>query len=160
MPENPLLSMQFRVPFDRIRAADIEPAVGELLAQARERLAGIAAEPGERTFANTMAALDVMTEPLEYAIGVVRHLESVATTPELRAAFNAVQPAVSAFYSGIPLDAGLWLGIKAYAATSESGQLTGERRRFLRKTVETFRRHGADLDPAAKRRLEELDRKN
>ena len=149
--------MQFRVPFDRIREAHIEPAVGELLAQARERLAALAAEPGERTFANTMAALDVMTEPLEYAIGIVRHLESVATTPELRAAFNAVQPAVSAFYSGIPLDAGLWRGLKAYAATSESGKLTGERRRFLRKTVETFRRHGADLDPAGKRRLEELD---
>jgi oligopeptidase A len=157
MPENPLLSMQFRVPFDRLTAAAIEPAIGELLAQSRERLAAIAAEPGERTFTNTMAALDVMAEPLEYAMGIVRHLESVATTPELRAAFNAVQPAVSGFYSGIPLDAGLWRGIKAYAATGESGQLAGERRRFLQKTVESFRRHGADLDPAGKRRLEELD---
>ena len=149
--------MQFRVPFDRLTAAAIEPAIGELLAQSRERLAAIAAEPGERTFTNTMAALDVMAEPLEYAMGIVRHLESVATTPELRAAFNAVQPAVSGFYSGIPLDAGLWRGIKAYAATGESGQLAGERRRFLQKTVESFRRHGADLDPAGKRRLEELD---
>ena len=33
----------------------------------------------------------------------------------------------------------------------------GERRRFLRKTVESFRRHGADLDPAGKKRLEEID---
>ena len=41
-------------------------------------------------------------------MGVVRHLESVATYPELRAAYNAVQPEVSAFYSGIPLNAGLW----------------------------------------------------
>ena len=93
--------------------ADVEPAIAELLAAARTRLAAIAAEPGERTFANTMVALDTMTEPLEYAMGVVRHLESVATTPELRAAFNAVQPSVSAFYSGIPLDAGLWRGVKS-----------------------------------------------
>ena len=154
---NPLLTIQFRVPFDRIGAAEVEPAMGELLAQARALLAAIAAEPGERTFANTMLALDVMTEPLDYAMGVVRHLETVATTPELRAAFNAVQPSVSAFFSGIPLDAGLWQGIKAFAGTAESAQLTGERRRFLEKTVENFRRHGADLEPAGKKRLEELD---
>ena len=90
-------------------------------------------------------------------MGVVRHLESVATYPELRAAFNAAQPEVSAFYTGIPLDAGLWSNIKAYAATPEAAQLTGARRRFLHKTIETFRRHGADLDPAGKKRLEEID---
>src|ERR1039458_10903303 len=91
-----------------------------------------------------MLALDVMPEPLDYAMGVVRHLESVATTPELRAAFNAVQPAVSAFYSGIPLDAGLWRGIQAFAGTPESARLAGERRRFLGKTVENFRRHRSE----------------
>ena len=65
-------------------------------------------------------ALDTMTERLEYAMNVVRHLESVATTPELRAAFNAVQPKVSAFYSSLPLNEGLWNAIKRYAATAEA----------------------------------------
>jgi oligopeptidase A len=88
---------------------------------------------------------------------VVRHLESVATYPELRAAFNAAQPEVSAFYTGISLDAGLWRNIKAYAATGEAAQLTGPRRRFLHKTIDSFRRHGADLEPAGKKRLEEID---
>ena len=32
-----------------------------------------------------MRALDDLTEPLDWAMGVVRHLESVATYPELRA---------------------------------------------------------------------------
>jgi len=49
-------------------------------------------------------------------VSVVRHLESVATYPELRAAYNAVQPPVSAFYSGIPLNDGLWRAIKKLAA--------------------------------------------
>ncbi len=76
-------------------------------------------------------------------MAVVRHLESVATSPELRAAYNAVQPDVSAFYSVIPLDAELWTLLKAYRATAEGGTLTGVRRRFLDKTIEGFRRHGA-----------------
>jgi len=154
---NPLLSVEFQVPFHRIRAEMVEPAISQLIEESRARLASIAAGPEVRTFANTMAALDEMTEPLDYAMGLVRHLESVATTPELRAAHNAVQGPVSAFYSGIPLGSGLWLGVKAYAAMPEAALLAGERRRFLDKTVETFRRHGADLDPEGKKRLEELD---
>ena len=61
-----------------------------------------------------------MTERLDFAMSVVRHLESVATTPELRAAFNAVQPKVSAFYSSLPLNEGLWKAIQRYAATAEA----------------------------------------
>jgi oligopeptidase A len=154
---NPLLHEEFRIPFDRIRAAHVAPAAAELLAQARVRLEIVAHLAGERTYQNTMDALDRLTEPLDYAMGVVRHLESVATYPELRAAFNAVQPEVSAFYSGIPLHHELWEGIKSYAATPEGQAATGERRRFLHKTIETFRRHGADLDAAGKKRLEEID---
>ncbi len=154
---NPLASIQFRVPFDRIRAADIEPAVAALLGEARERLEAIATLPGERTFDNTMRALDELTESLDFTMSVVRHLELVATNPELRAAVNAVQADVSAFETGIPLHQGLWGGIRRYSITGEAAGLTGERRRFLTKTMERFRRHGADLDPAGKRRLEEID---
>jgi oligopeptidase A len=154
---NPLLTSRFRIPFDRIRAEHVEPAIGELLREARARLEALAAAPGPRTFDNTMHVLDELTEPLDYAMEVIRHLEAVATTPELRAALNAVQPEVSAFYSGIPLHEGLWKGLKEFAATPEGSSLTGPRRRFLVKTMDAFRRHGAELDPAGKKRLEALD---
>src|SRR5437764_844774 len=103
-----------------------------------------------------MRSLDILTESLDYAMGVVRHLESVATYPELRAAFNAVQPEVSAFYTGIPLNAQLWQAIKTFGETGQAAALQGARKRFLRKTMDTFRRHGADLDAAGKKRLEEI----
>jgi len=154
---NPLLEVRFRIPFDSIRAEHVEPAITELVRRARERLAALGESAGPRTYDNTMRALDYLTEPLDWAMGVVRHLESVATYPELRAAFNAVQPEVSAFYTGIPLNAALWANIKSFAATSEAAALAGERRRFLDKTIDTFRRHGADLEEAGKKRLEGLD---
>ncbi len=154
---NPLLTVTFHIPFDRIKAEHVQPAATELLSQARERLDALAAGQGERTFDNTMHPLDCLTEPLDYAMGVVRHLEAVATYPELRAAFNAAQPEVSAFYSSIPLHGELWNTMKAFAATPEAQRLTGERRRFFTKTMDSFRRHGADLDPAGKKRLEEID---
>src|SRR5215467_2774417 len=151
--ENPLLREAFCIPFDRIKAEHVEPAVAELLKGARERLSQLSANNGANSYGQVMHPLDRLTEPLDYAMGIVRHLESVATYPELRAAFNGVQPEVSTFYSGIPLHAGLWTAVKAYAAGDEARSLTGERRRYLDKTVESFRRHGADLDAAGKKRL-------
>src|SRR5205085_7229318 len=140
--------IQFPVPFDRIKAEHIEPAVKELLTGARARLdaLGSNSSPKPLQFDATLMELDSMTDRLDYAMGVVRHLESVATYPELRAAYNAVQPDVSAFYTGIPLHQGLWRGIKAYADSGEVTALSGECRRYLRKTMDAFRRHGAELE--------------
>jgi oligopeptidase A len=90
-------------------------------------------------------------------MGVVAHLEAVANTPELRAAFNAVQPEVSAFNSSIILSAGVWSALKGYARTAEAAALTGTRKRFLEKTLADFRRNGADLDAAGKERLSAID---
>src|SRR5580700_6092358 len=154
---NPLQSLPFRIPFDRIRAEHVEPAMKELLRDARQRIDALAADPEPRTFDNTLAALDQITEPLDDAMAVVRHLESVATYPELRAAYNAVQPSVSEFQSNILLHEGLWKTIQRYAATVEAKNLTGTRRRFLQKTIDDFKRHGAGLDPAGKARLAEID---
>jgi oligopeptidase A len=148
---NPLLEISFRVPFDKIEASDVEPAVDALLAAAHKRLDETIVDP------RPLHALDTMTENLDYAMSVVRHLESVATTPELRAAFNAVQPKVSMFYSSLPLNEALWKSMQAYAATEEAHSLTGAMRRYLTKTMDAFKRHGAELDPPGKARLKEID---
>jgi oligopeptidase A len=148
---NPLLEIQFRVPFDKIHPEHVEPAIDELLADAARRL--------ENTIGSErpLHALDTMTERLDYAMNVVRHMESVATTPALRAAYNAVQPKVSAFYSSIPLNENLWKAIQRYATTQEAHSLVGTMKRFLTKTIDSFKRHGAELDPAGKVRLQEIN---
>jgi oligopeptidase A len=154
---NPLLELRLPIPFGEVRAEHIGPGLRALIAQARERLEAIAAAPGERTYANTLAALDRASETLDWAAGIAGHLESTTTTPPLREAWNDVQPDLSAFYSSIPLHAGLWRRLREYAATEDARRLEGVRARFLEKTLDNFRRHGADLDPAGKKRLELID---
>jgi oligopeptidase A len=154
---NPLLQIQFQIPFDQIRADNVEPAIGELLQQAREELDALTSDPSPRTFANTLQRLDHLTERLDYAMQIVRHLEGVATTPQLRAAYNAVQPNVSEFYSSLPLNEALWQAVLSYSRTEEARGLTGVRKRFLEKTLDNFRRHGAELDAEGKKRIAELD---
>ena len=105
--ENPLLSYRFDVPFDAIRPSTSSPPSTRCWRAPARASRRSASASGPRTYENTLGALDDATEELEHAMAVVGHLEAVATTPALREAYNAVQPKVSAFYAGIPLDASL-----------------------------------------------------
>jgi oligopeptidase A len=155
--QNPLTEIHFKIPFDEIRAEHVEPAMAELLNEARAHQKALAASTGQRTFENTLGALERLTEKLDYAMKVVGHLEGVATYPELRAAWNAVQPEVSAYYTNIVLDPGLWRILKEFAATDEAAKLTGAKKRLLTKTLHAFRTNGAELDDAGKAKLSEID---
>ncbi|MCY4587394.1 MAG: M3 family metallopeptidase [Bryobacterales bacterium] len=154
---NPLLEIKFKIPFDQIKAEHVEPAVDALIAEAQQNIDAIAADPDPRTYDNTLRALEGAVETLEYAMSVVSHLESVATYPELRDAYNTVEPKVSAFDSKIPLNEALWKQIKRFSETEEAALLCGSRARFLKKTLDKFRRSGADLDEGGKARLNELN---
>ena len=154
---NPLLELSsIRIPFDAIEAEHVRPAVRALLTEARTAVEAVGRET-ELTYARTLGALEEATERLELAMGVVSHLESVATTPALREAYNEIRPEVSAFYSAIPLDPKLYAVLDAYEKTDEAAALDPIRRRHVDKTLDDFRRHGAALDDAGKKRLEALD---
>jgi len=157
LTETPLLTARFPIQFDAVKSEQIEPVIAQLLETVKARVAAIGGAGVPRTYRDIILALDTATEPLDFAMSIVRHLESVTTTPELRAAHNAVQEPVSVFYTSIPLDERLWAAVKAVDESVDKSTLEPVHRRFLKKTVTGFRRAGADLDPAGKAKLEELD---
>jgi oligopeptidase A len=154
---NPLLSVRFPIQFDAVKAEQVEPAVHQLLDLVKGKIAEISGPNVPRTYQDIIMALDTATEPLDFAMGIVRHLEAVATTPALRDAHNAVQEPVSVFYTSIALDEKLWSAVKAVDQSVDKTKLEPVHRRYLKKTVTGFRRAGADLDAAGKQKLEELD---
>src|SRR5262245_47872410 len=151
---NPLLAISHPIRFDSIRAEHVEPAIDRLLADSRERLAVLEQHQGPQTYEATLLAFEESTLALERAMTVVAHLEAVATTPELRAAYNAVQPKVSALMSSIPLSPGLFQMLTGFANTDTARALDATRARFLRKTLDWFKREGAGLAREDKLRLE------
>src|SRR5262245_27877811 len=117
LKDNPLLVTKLPIQFDAVKAEHVEPAIELLLKQMYERLNDLGHVPP--TYRDILLTLDQMTEPLDFAMALVRHLESVVTTQELRAAHNAVQEPVSLFYTSIPLNENLW---KAVQAVDRSGE--------------------------------------
>lgn len=153
--ENPLLKIQFEIPFSRIEPSHLEPAIDQLIAEADRAIDAIGDGPID--YDHTLGALEDATETLEWAMTIAGHLESVATTPALREAYNAITPKVSAFYSGIPLREKLYEALQRFAKTEEAKTLTPTRKRLLDKTLDDFKRHGAELPPEGKARLRAID---
>jgi len=153
---NPLLSREMPLAFGRIAPEHVVPAIRHALAEAERELEELVAEPGPRTYANTLARLEDIGERLGRVIRPVAHLVAVVNTTELRAAYEEVLPEFSAFYARLPLDPRLWQAVRDFAETDEARSLSGVRARHLEKTVLAFRRAGADLPPEQKARVEEL----
>ena len=154
---NPLMQLGFEIPFDEVEAVHVQPAVDALLADAQAAVDAIAESEAPRTYANTLGALEEATEQLERAMSVVDHLESVATTEALRAAYNATRPRVSAFWSELAMNDGLYQAMRAFAATDDARALPPTEKRFLDKTLDDFRRHGAELSPEDKDKLQAIE---
>ncbi|MBT8454195.1 MAG: M3 family metallopeptidase [Deltaproteobacteria bacterium] len=154
---NPLIHVGFEIPFDQIEAAHVEPAIDELLTKARSAVDEIVTNDAPRSYANTLLAVEQATEMLERASTVVGHLESVASSEELRTAYNATHPKVSAFWSELAMNDGLYQAIVAFAQTEEAAALPATEKRFLKKTLDDFRRHGAELGPEDKAKLREIE---
>src|SRR5581483_106564 len=98
--ENPLLALQPLPPFTDIRAEHVEPAVRSLLEQNRARIAELTALP-EPTFADLVEPLEDMHHRLSRVWSPVSHLNAVINSPELRAAYNACLPLLSAYQTDL-----------------------------------------------------------
>ncbi len=148
MSENPLLEIRYDIPFSRIQPQHVEPAIKTLLAEAEAELEALLRVQGPRTLENTLRPLDRLGERLFFAFNLVAHLESVASTPELRAAYKAVIPSVTAFSTRVQLSSELYKALKELAESPAAQQLSPDWARFLKLRLDKFRRRG----PTCRRR--------
>jgi len=149
---NPLLSFDDLPLFDQVQPGHIEPAINALLAQADTALATVTQAEFEVSWNAIARVLDVATERLSRAWGTVSHLNSVADTPELRAAYNAALPKITEFYTRLGADERLFAKYKAIDATT----LTPEQRQAHRNALRNFVLGGAELQGTDRTRFAEI----
>ena len=148
-PDNPLLDFSGLPRFDAVQPEHVAPAVDTLLARADAALSTVTA-PGFAPEWHAIArVLDVATEHLSRAWGVVSHLNSVADTPELRAAYNAALPRVTDFWTRLGADERLYALYKAI----DPATLNVEQARARHNALRGFVLGGAELQGAARERF-------
>ena len=104
MPEFPFLNQQDHPSWSKLTPDRIKPEVTMALDRAEKNLDAIRAlQANELTFQNTICALEQASDDLDYAWGLVSHLDSVSNSSDLRKAHNEMLPKVSEFGAKIPL---------------------------------------------------------
>ena len=146
---NPLLDFTDLPLFDQIRPEHVAPAVEQLLTQANAALERAVAPDFPADWGAISKQLDVATEQLGRAWGAVGHLNAVADTPELRAAYNAALPLMTEFSTRLAADERLYAKYKAIDATA----LNAEQRQARKNALRGFVLGGAELQGAAKQRF-------
>ncbi len=149
---NPLLEFSDLPLFDRILPVHVGPAMDDLLAKAETALAQVTAEAFPATWSGIASVLDVATENLGRAWGTVSHLNSVADTPELRAAYNAALPRVTEFWTRLGADERLYAKYKAI----DTSTLNVEQCQAHKNAIRNFVLSGAELSGTAKERFAQI----
>ena len=149
---NPLLDFSDLPLFDKIQPEHVGSAMDELLARSEAALEQVTAPDFPTQWSDISRVLDVPTEDLGRAWGAVSHLNSVADTPELRAAYNAALPRVTEFSARLGADERLYAKYKAIDVAS----LDTEQRQAHKNAIRNFVLSGAELLGADKERFAKI----
>ena len=150
--QNPLLDFSDAPLFDRILPEHVSPAVDALLVDAQAALEKVTASDFPANWNSISAVLDLATEKLGRAWGAVSHLNGVADTPELRAAYNAALPVLTEFYTRLGADERLYAKYKAIDIST----LNTEQKQAHKNAMRNFVLSGAELEDAAKERFAKI----
>ncbi|HEX5358188.1 MAG TPA: M3 family metallopeptidase [Aquabacterium sp.] len=160
MSTNPLLDITGLPLFDQIKPEHVTPALDTLLAEAEAALAKVVGPDVPPDYDALSLLLDVSTERLGRAWGAVGHLNAVADTAELRAAFNDNLPRITEFYTRLGADERLYAKYKALNAAQKTAdpelRLSPARQRALDNALRAFVLGGAELQGEAKVRFAEI----
>ena len=153
---NPLLDFSGLPRFADIRPEHVGPAVDALIADADAALAKATSDEVPADYGALSAVLDVATERLSRAWGTVNHLNGVADTPALRAAYTENLPKIVDFHTRLGADEKLYAKYKAVQAAPSSAALSPARQKALANALRDFVLSGAELVGDAKQRFAEV----
>jgi oligopeptidase A len=154
---NPLITFGRGIPaYAEVKPEHIGPAISFLLKEAEVAV-------NKATDANTPCTWNALAEPLEDATeslgrswSVISHLNSVADTPELRAAYGEMLPQVTAFFSSLSQNLALYDKFKVIQNSSEFSKLSTAQKKVIENALRDFRLGGAELTDAQKLRFAQI----
>jgi oligopeptidase A len=154
LQNNPLVTFGRGIAaYSEVKPEHITPAIQFLLGHAQTAV-DTATDP------KTPSSWDALAEPLEDASealgrswGVISHLNSVADTPELRAAYGEMLPEVTAFFSSLGQNLALYKKFKELKNSPDFAKLNRAQKKVIENSLRDFRLGGAELSDTEKPRF-------
>lgn len=145
-------------PFDRIQPEHVEPAIRQILSELDEALIRLEAQVVP-TWAGLVEPLTQMEERLTWSWGVVGHLMGVKNSPELRAAYEAMQPEVIKFANRLGQSKPIYDAFKQLRASTDWDNLEPAQQRIVESAIRDAELAGVGLEGETKERFNQIQEK-
>ena len=151
---NPLLTDSPLPRFSAVDPAHVEPAIRQLLDENRRTLAALLAA-GAEGWEGLVAPIERMHHRLARAWSPVGHLNGVMNGDELRAAYNACLPLLTAYHTELAQNEQLCAAYQR-VMDQEGARLEPAQRKLLDNALRDFRLAGVSLPADHKQRFGEV----
>ena len=151
---NPLLEQTGLPAFSRIMPEHVEPAIDQLLAENRRRIAALLDTSDDPGWDSLVEPIEEWEDRLGRVWSPVSHMNSVVNSEALRAAYNACLPKLSDYGTEMGQNEKLFAAYKAVAAKPDA--LDAAQRKVLDNALRDFHLSGVDLPADKKQRFKEI----
>lgn len=153
---NPLLAASTLPLFSRIKPEHVVPAIDQLLSDARSSVEQHLQAAQTYTWENLIEPLENMDDRLNKAWSPVSHMNSVVNSDELRDAYNACLPKLSAYSTEMGQNEALFKAYRFIADSDEFATLDTAQQKIIRNALRDFKLSGVDLDNEKKQRYKDI----
>ncbi len=153
---NPLLANSELPLFSKIKPEHIEPAIDQLLQEARSVVAARLEATQDYTWENLIEPVEDVEDRLNKAWSPVSHMNSVVNSDALREAYNACLPKLSEYSTEMGQNEPLFNAYRFIAESAEFASLDIAQQKIIQNSLRDFRLSGIDLDTEKKLRFKEI----
>jgi oligopeptidase A len=153
--DNPLLIGKGLPPFEKIKPEHVVGAMTQLLKELEEELAKLEAKVTP-TWNGLVEPLTAIEERLGWSWGIVGHLMGVKNSPELRQAYETVQPEVVKFYNQLSQSKPLYEAFKTIKNSNDWHNLESAQQRIIESAIRDFELSGVGLEGETKERFNQI----
>ena len=153
---NPLLLNSTLPAFSRILPEHIEPAITQLLDEARAVVAQCLKTTTAYTWENLVEPIEAIEDKLSKAWSPVGHLNAVMNNEAWRDAYNACLPKLSDYSTEMGQNQALFNAYQIIANSPAFASLDNAQKRVINNALRDFRLSGIDLPPEKQQRYKEI----
>jgi oligopeptidase A len=153
---NPLLQNSALPLFSQINPEHVEPAIDQLLAEARAVVEQHLQATAEYTWENLIESIEDAEDRLSKAWSPVSHMNSVVNSDALREAYNACLPKLSEYSTEMGQNERLFNAYQFIANSDAYAALDTAQQKIIQNALRDFRLSGIDLDAEKKQRFKEI----
>jgi oligopeptidase A len=156
---NPLLESHVLPPFSAIEAAQIEPAVNQIINESRAFLQSLLKNLSKPAWATLVAPLEEQGDKLDQAWSPVSHLNAVRNSDELRNAYNASIALLTEYGTELSQNEALYKAYQQLADSPEYNDLSQSQKQAVDNALRDFRLGGVALSADDKKRYADIQQR-